>query len=231
MEEKKYGIAIGLREHQQIMLDDLSAFAAFCDEHKLQYFLDAGTLLGAVRHQGFIPWDNDVDLCMLRVDYERFCEIMRERGGKLSENLYVEFPEDTIYPFLKIVDKRTVLIEFPEKYPLETGVYLDLFCKVGLKDDSFQTRSVCKVCGWLTLMHWFNKFTLGSWGENGNAFQKLISRLGKKLIMHPNGPIILQEKLISWYGPSVSLTSPDKLAPVTRLRVPSGTDSTTSACA
>lgn len=198
MEEKKNGKAIGLREHQQIMLDMLSGFAAFCGEHKLQYFLDAGTLLGAVRHRGFIPWDNDMDLCMLRPDYDRFCEIVRERGGKLSEKLRVEFPEDTIYPFLKIVDSRTVLIEFSEKYPLETGVYIDLFCKDGIRDDSLGTKLLCKTSEMLGLLYWVNRFSVFSWERNGNAVLRLIAAVGRKTVRRPTRPIELQQRLLRW---------------------------------
>ena len=196
MEEKKYGKAIGLREHQRIMLDILSAFADFCDEHQLQYFLDAGTLLGAVRHQGFIPWDNDMDLCMLRPDYERFCEIIKGQDGKLNEHLIVEFPEDTIYPFLKIVDNRSILIEFPEKYPLETGIYLDLFCKDGIKDDSLSTKLLCKTSEVLGLVYWFDRFTMFSWEKNGNAAQRVIAAIGRKIVRRPTRPIELQRRLL-----------------------------------
>lgn len=196
MEEKRYGEAIGLREHQRIMLGILSAFDDFCGEHRLQYFLDAGTLLGAVRHQGFIPWDNDMDLCMLRPVYDRFCEIVKRQGGMISEYLAVEFPEDTIYPYLKIVDTRTLLIEFPDKYPIETGIYLDLFCKDGIKDDSLSTKLLCKTSEFLDLAYWFNRFSIFSWEENGNTAQRVIAAIGRKIVRRPTRPIELQRRLL-----------------------------------
>lgn len=180
------------------MLDILNAFAAFCEEHKLQYFLDAGTLLGAVRHRGFIPWDNDMDLCMLRPDYDRFVALVQERDRKLSEIYRVEFPEDTIYPYLKIVDTRTRLVEFPDKYPIETGIYIDLFCKDGLKDDSLATRLICGESRFLELAYWFNRFSVYSWEKNGNAAQKLIAAVGRKTIHRPTRPIELQRRLLRW---------------------------------
>lgn len=58
--------------HQTILLEMLLEVDKLCKQHSVQYFLDSGTLLGAVRHHGFIPWDDDVDIAMLRPDYERF---------------------------------------------------------------------------------------------------------------------------------------------------------------
>ncbi len=61
-----------LRKLQLVELSIMKAFAAFCEQENLRYCMIGGTLLGAVRHKGFIPWDDDVDLCMPRPDYERF---------------------------------------------------------------------------------------------------------------------------------------------------------------
>ena len=73
---------ISLKEEQNIMLEIMKTFADFCEEHNLRYFLDAGTLLGAVRHHGFIPWDNDADVCMPRPDMNKFLALMKERNYK-----------------------------------------------------------------------------------------------------------------------------------------------------
>ena len=64
--------ALSLEEHQQILYDMLYMFDDFCREHGLSYFLVGGSLLGAVRHQGIIPWDDDVDNGMERTQFERF---------------------------------------------------------------------------------------------------------------------------------------------------------------
>jgi lipopolysaccharide cholinephosphotransferase len=65
---------LSLEEIKRVALDILQDVADFCERNSLRYFLAYGTLLGAVRHRGFIPWDDDIDICMPRSDYERFLQ-------------------------------------------------------------------------------------------------------------------------------------------------------------
>lgn len=67
-----------LSEHQKLLLSMLKDFDAVCRKHNIQYMLFAGTALGAVRHRGFIPWDDDADVIMLRSEYERFLNVPRK---------------------------------------------------------------------------------------------------------------------------------------------------------
>ena len=61
-----------------VQLDMLEVIGKICDEHKIKWYAEGGTLLGAVRHRGFIPWDDDIDICMMRDDYVRFCKVVKE---------------------------------------------------------------------------------------------------------------------------------------------------------
>jgi lipopolysaccharide cholinephosphotransferase len=76
-----------LRDVQKVQLEILLEFDRICRKHGLKYLLFAGTLLGAVRHKGFIPWDDDIDVCMLRGDYERFLTVCKD---ELSAELFLQ---------------------------------------------------------------------------------------------------------------------------------------------
>ena len=67
-----------VKEVQNIGLEILKEFIRICDIHNLRYFLGYGSAIGTVRHQGFIPWDDDIDVFMPREDYELFCEICKK---------------------------------------------------------------------------------------------------------------------------------------------------------
>ena len=88
MRESKKEYIEDMWELREIQLDILDAFVQFCDKNKLVYYLTGGTLLGAVRHKGFIPWDDDVDIVMPRPDYERL-RILSE--GQISQRYKVEY--------------------------------------------------------------------------------------------------------------------------------------------
>lgn len=183
-------------EQKQVMLEILVSFARYCENNGLQYFLDAGTLLGAVRHSGYIPWDDDIDVCMPRKDYDRFLAMVAENKGHIDDHYRVELPEETIYPFIKISDDRTVLVEFPDKYPMEVGVYIDVFPKDGIKDASWRSRCLCDTSQLLGLLHWFNKFSIHAWAQSPSRIKRAVSWLGRKLIRHPNRPVQWQDRLI-----------------------------------
>lgn len=152
-----------LDEQKKVMLDILKTFVDFCDSNNLMYYLDAGTLIGAVRHKGYIPWDDDIDVNMPQKDYDKFVEMTRKADGFIAPHIRVEYPEETIYGFLKISDDRTLLVEFPTKNPMEVGVYIDVFPKYGIKDKGRKSKLICGICGTLANLHWFCRYSLIGW--------------------------------------------------------------------
>lgn len=115
---------IGLQELHQIELDLLVALDAVCKKHRLRYYLDGGTLLGAVCYDGFIPWDDDIDIKMPRPDYEELMTLQ----GEFPAHIFLDVPRRSHceYTFLKLIDRRTVLEEEHENVIKTTGVYIDV---------------------------------------------------------------------------------------------------------
>ena len=110
-------------------------FRRICEKYNLRFFADHGTLLGAVRHRGFVPWDDDMDFAMLRPDYERFKEVARNEIKYpyfLSiwyENEGIEdWAGDTTFgTFMRIHDERTTAIYLGMKNPTHQGICIDIF--------------------------------------------------------------------------------------------------------
>ena len=136
----------------------LSVFDNFCQKNGLKYVLAYGTLLGAVRHHGFIPWDDDIDVLMPRKDYERLIQTYPD-GDAATELLAYKKDPEYIYPFVKIVSQRTCVIETgwrPEyRYP-RAGVWIDVFPVDNLGnnvDDKIwkEHSRIEKVFSWITL--------------------------------------------------------------------------------
>lgn len=119
-----------LRKAQLIMLDMLIEFDAICKRRQLRYWLDSGTLLGAVRHKGFIPWDDDIDLSMPVEDYEAFLEIAQ---GELSGDIFLQTSKtDKAFrsDFTKLRSNKASIVEFHEKdkeVDYHQGVFVDIF--------------------------------------------------------------------------------------------------------
>ena len=120
------------------LLDIFEVFTAVCDKHGLEWYACAGTLLGAVRHKGFIPWDDDLDVAMPRKDYEKLQEVL---PAELPPHLFMQTtltdPEYDIC-HLKIRDSRTSAIEMAHvrqgrRYNM--GMFLDVFPLDAVPDD------------------------------------------------------------------------------------------------
>lgn len=140
-----------LRKVQLRLLDILVEIDKVCRKHDIQYWIDFGTLLGAVRHGGFIPWDDDIDVTMPTDDYHRFLEIAPK---ELPNNLFLQTKDtDPSYRLLidKVRDKSSLYITKHEDFTRDynKGLYIDIFeakpyPKVNRKLQKF-------------IMHWYQK--------------------------------------------------------------------------
>ena len=129
---------------QERLIVMMDWFHNYCSQHELTYYMIGGTMLGAVRHQGFIPWDDDIDVGMPREDYIRFVEALE---GKIADHYTVETfrsnQPEFCYPFAKMYDTSTTLVE-DRNPPVKRGLFIDVFPLDGASD-SFRWRAGYKL--------------------------------------------------------------------------------------
>lgn len=120
----------------------LHKFVEICEAHQLTYFCVGGTVIGAVRHGGMIPWDDDIDIAMPRPDYERFLKLCKTIDLGHYE---LATPEMKGYPFFfsKFCDKDTSLIEI-ENVPCLYGIFIDIFPIDGTSSDKAEATRLMK---------------------------------------------------------------------------------------
>lgn len=136
---------ISYQELRVIQLDVLQYVHDFCKEHKIKYSLAYGTLLGAVRHGGYIPWDDDIDIAMMREDYERFANEFNKY------NSFYHFydcrnDKDVNIAFGKVTDTRTFIEEGANTKNL--GVAIDIFPIDDLCDTKTDSKNLYKSFDW-----------------------------------------------------------------------------------
>ena len=121
-----------------------------CDQNGLRYYLAYGTLIGAVRHQGFIPWDDDVDIHMPRPDYMKFVEIVKKNPHPYYKLISGETAPKFTQILAKVIDTRTKLTQI-SAWPdgVQLGVYVDIFILDGAGDTMEEAETVYREAYWL----------------------------------------------------------------------------------
>ncbi len=129
---------MSLKEHQDVLLELLIEFDRVCRKNNIKYILFAGSALGAVRHQGFIPWDDDLDVALLREDYDR---LMKVNPSEWNAMYYLqrEYSEHWPLHFSKLRKNNTTCLEkyHPKDNKTHQGIYIDIFPIDNASDNRF----------------------------------------------------------------------------------------------
>ncbi len=139
-----------VKDIQQVSLDILKDVHEFCVENNIQYTLFGGTLIGAIRHNGFIPWDDDVDIAMPRPDYERFIKTYKSK--KRFSLFHREKGKNDVYlAYSRVCDMERTFVD-TVRYPWstkKTGIWIDIFPLDGMPDDINKAISHTKLANTL----------------------------------------------------------------------------------
>ena len=140
----EYTVSSEMKRVWAVELDLLYEFQKVCEKHKLIYYACGGTLLGAIRHEGFIPWDDDIDLMMPRKDYDKLCKVASEE----FKSPYFFQNDDTDYgfsrDFARLRNSSTTGIqklELNSKVPYNQGIFIDIFPLDNVPDEDEKKRT------------------------------------------------------------------------------------------
>ena len=168
----------GVQEH---LVDILIKIDSICEKHNINYFAIGGTLLGAIRHKGFIPWDDDIDIGMMRKDYDHFLKIASE---ELSENYFVlnyETNKNVPFSFTKVCKKDTLFVEYEVRklnYPHTLFVDIIPFDKCP-SDDNKQKKYLKRMLFWHQL---FKSKTLWRVSKLANEKRSSIGKIARPIL-------------------------------------------------
>lgn len=167
--------SLSVAESKNIQVRLLESIHNFCANHHLKYYMMWGTLLGAVRHKGFIPWDDDIDIIMFREDYDVFCSTFCDENAKI-----IECRRDRNYylPIAKVIDTRTILKE-NVKSDIEIGVYIDIFVLDAVSHNSIKNEIAVRR---LLLLRDFLMLGVVPDSSKRKGFRKILYKIMRPLV-------------------------------------------------
>lgn len=162
---------LSLKEIQKIEIDILDYIVNVCKENKLRYFLFYGSLIGAVRHNGFIPWDDDIDLAMLKNDYDCFIEITHNNPHPFYKVIEPKYTPAALFPGIKVCDTRYQIEEGSIKEEYLNGIFVDIWPLYKYQENIINLKKI-RSLEKRRYMSCQRKFTKSN---NGSSLLKLIA--------------------------------------------------------
>ena len=192
---------IETEELKLIQLEILEYLHQFCMENNIKYSLSSGTLIGAVRHKGFIPWDDDIDLYMLRPEYMRLIQEFNQKSHQRYRIIAPELDKKDIFPYAKVIDSHTRVEEYADHNYNGMGVWIDIFPVDSVPDDTKLRRKMFKQNERLDKMLILKNVRIN---KNRSALKNMILLLGKiALIFTPMATIVKKKlALVKAWNPS-----------------------------
>lgn len=134
-------IRIDSKNQKKIMIEILKYFDSKCRENNINYSLIGGSLIGAIRHNGIIPWDDDVDVILTKKNYEKIINILMNDNHSKYKLLTHETCNEYFFPFPKLIDTTTYVVEpMSKKQISEYGIYIDIFCYNNISDNEKEKK-------------------------------------------------------------------------------------------
>lgn len=183
-----------LKKLQRIELELLLEVDRICRKHSIKYSIAGGTLLGAVRHKGFIPWDDDADVGMLREEYEKFriaCEAELD-----NDRFYFQDHKCTKgyrWGYGKLRRKNTLFLrEHQEHMPYEQGVFIDIFPIDGVSNNYFVARFNQFHCFCVRKILWSSVGKVADSSKYKRKVYSMLSKINEKIILQHYDAMILK---------------------------------------
>lgn len=171
---------IDIEQLKRIQLEIMDFFHAWCVEHGITYYMAGGTLIGALRHRGYIPWDDDIDLVLLRKDYDRLIADFPNSDTGFFRLHSIETNDSCIYTYAKIYDSRTVFIDGDDSNNDPIGVNIDIFPLENATDnynDVIRLKRSIKLYDDILVVKQMSRKDRGIWKNLAISILKAISRL------------------------------------------------------
>lgn len=148
LEEERCGFTVTaeMKKVWAVQLDLLDRFAEVCRRHGLRYFASGGTLLGAIRHKGYIPWDDDIDIMMMREDYEKLLAVADAEftAPYFFQTAYNDKQYSRGHAQLRNSNTTAILTEEKGCYPFNQGIFIDIFPTDAIADDETARKKQCR---------------------------------------------------------------------------------------
>lgn len=150
-------------EHKKILLEMLDYFDKICKKNNINYSLIAGSLLGAVREKGIIPWDDDIDIVLTLENYSKLIKVLNKKNKGRFKLINHENNHSYYLPFDKMIDTKTIAIENGRREIQNYGVFLDIFCYHNVPNNKFLRKiHYHRLKFWESFVAGYSKTDLGT---------------------------------------------------------------------